>query len=70
MVETKQWLTIKEAAEALGRTYPTVNWWVREGLVKHRKIPRGVYTGYRISTREVERVRKLLASGMPISLGR
>ncbi len=35
---TQNWYTIKEAAEYLGVTEPTIYRWMREGLITYRKI--------------------------------
>jgi excisionase family DNA binding protein len=60
----KPFLTVKEAAEYIGRGYMTVRDWVVQGRVASEQREAGKKTFYRVRREEAERVKAVLESGL------
>ena len=54
----KEWLTLKEAAEALRVSEFTIRRWLQRGLIRGVKLPTA-RAGWRIPKSEIERLLKL-----------
>ncbi len=63
--ETKH-LSVSLAAKELGVPYSTLIVWVREGRARARKFKRKSMVTYRLAAAEIERLRKRIASGLPV----
>lgn len=60
----KQFLTLSEFAEKVGKTYGVVREWVVAGRVDSEQRKAGQKTFYRVPSEEAEKVRRQLESGL------
>lgn len=69
-IKQKRYFSLPRASEELGVKYQTLAYWVREGRVRVKIYPRAKTQTYRISERELERIRRLVETRMPMPVVR
>jgi len=64
----RDWITVRELAEAMGKTRATVYGWIDDGVVSPTEFKRKKASLYRFSRQEAERILERVRSGLPMSV--
>jgi len=64
----RDWITVRELAETMGKTRATVYAWIDDGVVIPTEFKRKKASLYRFSRQEAERILERVRSGLPMSV--